>query len=407
MHWLAFAALCGITISFRCFRSSFAPSVFTGFFWTVYLGPSLFLMEKLEPAGIGALVILIICIQVGAFAAEQVTPKRETYTVTFKLNRLVILFTVSALLAIAYLVKHTVTENGLDYSFLGLMQVGGIWTLNRYARIYEPWVYRLLIIWFHPACLFGGIVFASQKKKLLPLLSLVPPLLCTVFTGARAAFLLALVCWLGGYWAVLNMRGETRFISPRRVLWIGLVATSLFGMFFFVDYVRSTPSDNAGLAAEIDRKHLYDYAFGSPAAFSKWFVGDDHAITGGAMTFPSVFEAIGAKPRDLGLYDKEVVVISGYYTNVYTAFRGLIQDFTYGGAFIVCLLFGYWSGTAYRNRTIWLSIFYAAMLYSPIVCLFIYNGTILAWVCLAFCVYNIRLRTAIPFIGTPEQSPNG
>jgi oligosaccharide repeat unit polymerase len=267
----------------------------------------------------------------------------------------------------------------------------------------------LLIIWFHPACLFGGIICASQKKKLLPLLCLLPPLLCTIFTGARAAFLIGLACWLGGYWAVLNLRGITRIVSLRRVLLIGVIAASLFGMFFFVDYVRGSlsSSSNTGIAAMIDRKHLYDYMFGSPAAFSKWFASGDDSITGGAMTFPSVFEAVGAKQRYLGLYDKEVVVISGYFTNLYTVFRGLVQDFTFPGAICVCLLFGYWSGTAYRKRSIWLSLFYAVMLYSPIVCLFVYNGTILAWAALAFCVYNIRLRTAIPFIATPEQSPNG
>lgn len=395
MQWLALAVLCGLTISIRCFRNSFAPSVFTGIFWALYLLPSLALVDRLEPAGIWALVTLIVSIQAGAFVAEHVTPVAKVGAENFKLNRHILFFTVFALLAIVYLVQLTVRENSLDYSFLGLAQVGAIWTLNRYSRIYEPWIYRLLIIWFHPACLFAGIIFASQKKKLLPLLALLPPLLCTFITGARSAFLIGLTCWLGGYLAVLNLRGASRIITARRVLWTGTLAASLFSTFFFVDYIRGSHSQNADVAGLIDKKHLYDYVFGSPAAFSKWFESDDHAVTGGAMTFPTVFEAVGARPRYLGLYDKEVVVISGYFTNVYTLFRGLIQDFTLSGAIIICLLFGFWSGSAYRRRSIWLSIFYATLLYSPIVCLFIYNGTILAWALLGYCIYRARPRAAL------------
>ena len=395
MQWLALAVLCCLTVSIRCFRNSFAPSVFTGLFWIVYLIPSLWLVERLEFEGIWALVLLICCIQVGAFVGEHVTAESQPYQPSFNFSKRIFWFTTLSLAAIAYLIRLTVSENGLDYSLLGLLEVGGIWTVNRYARIYEPWPYRMLIIWFHPACLFAGIAFASaipKKKKLLALFALFPPLLCTVFTGARAAFLIGLACFLSGYWAVLNLRGATKLINFRRVLAVFVIACFLISMFFGVDYIRGSRSESNHL--DIDTGHIYDYMFGSPAAFSKWFVNGDRSITGGAMTFPSVFEAVGARSRSLGLYDKEVVVISGYFTNVYTLFRGLAQDFTLGGAIIICLLFGFWSGTVYRKRSLWLSIFYATMLYSPIVCLFIYNGTILAWACLGYCIYRARTRPA-------------
>jgi hypothetical protein len=59
------------------------------------------------------------------------------------------------------------------------------------------------------------------------------------------------------------------------------------------------------------------------------------------------------------------------------------------------------SGHAYSNRSLrlwpalWLSAFYAFALFSPLVCLFTYNGPILAWV-VAWFVLRQRSQAVLP-----------
>ena len=104
----------------------------------------------------------------------------------------------------------------------------------------------------------------------------------------------------------------------------------------------------------------------------------------GAYTFGGVFEVSGIHPRQVGVYS-ESVSLQGDDSNIYTAFRGFIDDFSLPGAAIFCFAAGLLAGCAYRNSlqgretwTLGLAGFYAFLLWSPLGSLFVYNGPILA-----------------------------
>ena len=80
-------------------------------------------------------------------------------------------------------------------------------------------------------------------------------------------------------------------------------------------------------------------------------------------------------------------VVGTETTNVYTLFRGLIEDYTGYGATLSAVCIGVSIGWVYANRwkharrsLFWLSMFYSAFLFSPLVSLFSFNGAALAWV---------------------------
>ena len=77
----------------------------------------------------------------------------------------------------------------------------------------------------------------------------------------------------------------------------------------------------------------------------------------------------------------------GLSTNIYTALRGLIVDFTSFGALIICFIIGYFSQKIYNYVNggmlmglIPLSILYAFTIYSPIISIFHYNSIISSWI---------------------------
>ena len=52
----------------------------------------------------------------------------------------------------------------------------------------------------------------------------------------------------------------------------------------------------------------------------------------GAYTFAGVFDLLGIKQRQIGVYEQYETLAGGEDTNIYTLLRGLIQDFTLPGA---------------------------------------------------------------------------
>ena len=122
----------------------------------------------------------------------------------------------------------------------------------------------------------------------------------------------------------------------------------------------------------------------------------------GAYTFAGAFDLLGIKPRQIGVYEELQTLAGGEDTNIYTLFRGLIQDFTLPGASLFGVLLGIVAGGAARSGStshgrnlLVLAGYYAFILFSPIISLFTYNGLILAWV-VAALVLGFRTRQRAP-----------
>jgi oligosaccharide repeat unit polymerase len=127
-------------------------------------------------------------------------------------------------------------------------------------------------------------------------------------------------------------------------------------------------------------------------AFSIWF---QHSAMSaslhpslGQYTFAGVFELLHIHSRVAGLYTDQVL-INGVGYNIYTAFRGLIEDFTVPGALLFLVVVGFGVQLAYRHVRSGdlayvgiLAAFYAATLWSFVVDVFIYNTIVLAFVVL-------------------------
>jgi len=85
---------------------------------------------------------------------------------------------------------------------------------------------------------------------------------------------------------------------------------------------------------------LRGYLFGGVSAFASWFEGSNHwnVPTLGVYSFSSFFDALGIFPQAPGIYDEYLLISNlGETSNIFTAYRSFIDDFTYIGA---CLFYG-------------------------------------------------------------------
>jgi oligosaccharide repeat unit polymerase len=307
-----------------------------------------------------------------------------------------------------YFLVGSLEEFGLPFTPVGVLEVGAKWTLLRYDDAVEPWSVRLLVTWFHPAALLGGILFACSSKRLdrtIAILTLLPALGYGVFTAARAAILLGLTCWIAGYVAteVIRNHGRLAVFSPKRIALLLLAAAAMVGMFGGIDAVRDT-SWTDDPVFDLNKQKLSKYMFGSPAGFAIWYAHADVSnAQWGAETFAGEFGLLHLKARTVGTYLDVTNIIGTEGTNVYTLFRGLIEDFTEVGAVLIAICLGAFAGWVYALRQnspyfvlFWLSAFYAAIIFSPLVSLFSFNGAALAWLVGWFVLRRGDLHGRLP-----------
>lgn len=401
--WLAYAVLLIVTIAarLRC-GSWFAPAAFVGLVWSFFTGTSLLVVDYPIPGrGLWMLVVLIVAMQLGALIAHELQPRSRAAidshwphaldSLLVPCRRYALLCGAIALAGCVYLLFTSLDEFGLPFTPLGVLEVGAKWTVLRYDDVFEPWSVRLLVTWFHPAALLGGILFACSFRRLdrvLGAATLLPAVTYGVFTGARAAILLGLTCWIGGFVATSCVQSHSTLalFTTKRLLVLLVAAASLLGMFASINAVRDS-SWQQDFVPQAEKTQLEDYLFGSPAAFADWYAHSE--VSGaewGGQTFANAFDTLNLKSRIIGRYTETSNVIGTERTNIYTLFRCLIEDFTVGGAALITACIGGGAGWVYRKSSekprvaiFWLSAFYAGMLYSPITSLFSFNGALLAW----------------------------
>ena len=137
----------------------------------------------------------------------------------------------------------------------------------------------------------------------------------------------------------------------------------------------------------IDR--IRAYFFGYLAAFSQWFGGNFEVNTNvGLITFAGPFNLLGIMERPLGFYDS-INITKDISTNIFTAFRGIVTDFSTSGSIIIAFIIGFVNQSIFQmnEKTTLLSclpisMFYAFTLYSPLISIFHYNSILFSWIIL-------------------------
>jgi hypothetical protein len=255
-------------------------------------------------------------------------------------------------------------------------------TVNKTVMLFQLFVYVSVF--------FGSLIFnylESYFKKVVVLLPVLVMLLISILNTTRAVFIIALTIWISTYFAVIVYRNNGRVKSLRKVVVIlSLGVLSLLAFLVFAQILRGG-SLNVDLRPFIN--HVAPYIFGHYDAFSIWWHNYDFSgVSYGKFTFSGLFDLIFHN-REQGIYSDFVQLnrlSASNSSNIYTAFRGLIQDYTFPGMLLISFLSGVVVSFVY-NRTkhgsiyslLLLVVFYCFVLYSFLISFFIYNVTFFVW----------------------------
>ena len=176
---------------------------------------------------------------------------------------------------------------------------------------------------------------------------------------------------------------DTKKLFFNFAFWSGSFVVFFTAFFILIQWLRQG-MDIIIVESLIDR--IRAYYFGYQAAFSQLLrVGSEFHINNGLITFAGPFNLIGIMDRPLGFYNP-IYISNDISTNIFTAFRGIISDFSIPVAIMIAFVIGFISQSIFqRNRsdnplgTLPISMFYAFTLYSPLISIFHYNSILFSW----------------------------
>lgn len=232
--------------------------------------------------------------------------------------------------------------------------------------------------------------FGIQKsiKRWEYVLPLMPLIGTAIVLTTRATMIFGAIIWTGGFLASKWSRvtGLSKAVVGGRLI-LAVVAGGGFFLVTFVtlQFLRGGELDLSRTPEVLE--HIKKWPFGSIAGFSVWF--DKNGVSGSASygyySFTGLFDLLGIRSRETGLYSDYVDLGHGQMGNVYTLFRGLIEDFGIMGSLLAMLVFGWLCSigvsASLRGRKLgmWLlTMLYPIVLFSPFVSFYAYSGHIFA-----------------------------
>lgn len=275
-------------------------------------------------------------------------------------------------------------------------------------QIYVPYISRIGIVFTFAALLLSVtyfFLFSWRWWMVLPLLSSV---ITGVSQSGRAGTLIVLTQFLVAW----SLKRQWNRVAGYRVRG-GYYGAALWLVAIAVVFIAGQIAREGGGDISVDEvkrvlSSAEGYLVGGTSAFFVYVESIMDNFGGGyfgAYTFSGLFDLLRIFPQATGIYDEYVSIsTSGAVTNVYSAFRQLIDDFSAIGAVLLLLTIGLFSG-AFVNRgmrrrsALWIpaQIFLCTWLvWTPLVSITQFNSILLAPIfATAVLMFVLRFRLSI------------
>jgi len=393
-------------------KSWLAPASIFSMLWFSLLSATLFVAPefRIYPFGLWYILGISLALTLGSLLVPKyILPDSDRYNSieTIKLfffnrsNYILILITVFCLISIVgmiVLLLFGIKRYELNFNLFSLISLPGKLYDDRDAGILlVPWYIRYLTYFIMPSSLLSGILipFENFPKKIICYLPIILAILIAMVYTTRATILFSIVLFISGLFSsyIILKNDENLFSSIRSLFSFGSIFLFLLLSWILLQWLRGG-GDSEFIFYPIINS-IKSVVLGSPTVFTTWLqYYKQHVVSFGLYTFAGPMDIIGLNERQLGFYSEFVSLPNGY-SNIYTAFRGLIHDFTITGSILLCFFIGIFAQLSYKRcrdgNVIWLiplSLFFAFTLFSPFISIFSSNSVTMAWVISFFVLIN-------------------
>tara|TARA_Y100000590_G_scaffold470547_1_gene666216 strand:- start:1760 stop:3019 length:1260 start_codon:yes stop_codon:yes gene_type:complete len=376
-----------------------SPGSFFTICWSFFLiVPIVFAHDyPINPIAIWFIVIFSMSLSSGSIIAYSTNNyKNRLITNNFNnhhlLNNIVIIFSLISFIGLYLLFNYVSGIYKSNYFINDWMMIPNLIAIDRYAGLINyPFIIKYSLYLIYPANLLAGLAYGLTKKSkkmntflLLPLLAAI---LLGIIEGARTSIILGLILFFSSWLSSLIFQSNQTINKKNYYLRFAFGFGSLMILFiiFFI-LIQWLREGMDTLIVDLMIERIRAYFFGYLSAFSIWLSGNfESNYNYGLITFAGIFNLIGLMERPLGFYDS-ISIAGGTSTNIFTAFRGIITDFTIPGAIFLAFTFGYIFQKIFQNKNkitllsvLPISMFYAFTLYSPLISIFHYNSILFSW----------------------------
>lgn len=305
----------------------------------------------------------------------------------------------------AIMIFLSVLQQGISIDQLieNPISAGGVYAGKRYSGEIVSSVYAQLGLQAsYCTAILGGLIYGARSngrsRKLILIFSFVPALLVMAMQSAKGLFFFSIFLFLGGILVTRIYNKNYTLIDVkdfRNLFMYGLLVLPVVIASFLSRGLYQL--DDLELLLNKLRFYLVTYSSVHLPAFSDWFserfLGESlmsyrhDYLTGGFYTFMSFFQLAGDdRELPMGIYDEYYTYGDYVKGNLFTIFRGLINDFGLVGSvffgFVLGLLCNmcYWRLLCKRESAfaVVFFIFFVAFIYQT------YIISSLTWLTLPF-----------------------
>ena len=396
-------------------NSWFAPASIFSTLWFSLLSATLLAAPEfpIYPLGLWYILGVSIALTLGSLIVpKNLLPDSEKYNSIesvklFFFNRsnfiliLIVLFCLITIVGIIILLLFGIKRYELNINIFSLISLPSQFYDDRDAGILLiPWYIRYLTYFIMPSSLLGGILvpFQQYPKKIICHLPIILAILIGMVYTTRATILFSIILFLSGIFSsyIILKKDDKIFLNTKSFFASVSIFSFLVFSWIFLQWLRGGAESDFLLYPIINT--IKSAVLGSTTVFTTWLQNyKQHSLAFGLYTFAGPMDIIGLNERQLGFYTEFVSLPNGY-SNIYTAFRGLIHDFTLTGSILICFFIGILSQLSYQRcrdgNIIWiipLSIVFAFTLFSPFISVFSSNSVTMAWFISFFVLINKKI----------------
>jgi oligosaccharide repeat unit polymerase len=204
--------------------------------------------------------------------------------------------------------------------------------------------------------------------------------------AGRAGIIIVILQWILALYIKAKTTGDNRLRS--KIIFMG---TLIFIIFVFIQVFREGLDNFNSESLTRTISSLRGYFFGGVSAFAFYIdnIFDVNSISYGRYSFSSLFSFLGIYEQEPGIYDFYAAISDyGEATNIYTAYRSFIDDFSLLGAVAFYAISGFilsiFAQLFVRGYNLHLAILVPAMSWiicSPMVSLTYFNSFLLSIIC--------------------------
>lgn len=259
------------------------------------------------------------------------------------LRVLVEFFIIISLLRIFFNVISKGFSLSVFYNLDQLLSINNYAAYNRYnTEESAGLISQLFLIIQYSLPIFGGYMFNFTEKKkdrVISILTLLPVTLGLLISNAKAGFIASVFNFMISYLlSSYKKNGKYPQITLKTSIFISISIIIFIGLMFISMCMRV--GDFSQSTIEYVRNRIMVYGFGQIKAFDEWFYTSVPDYTFFESTYMWIFNRLGIVNRVQGVYRYAYSI----HTNVFTVFRGVINDFGIFGGQIYIFSRGFISG---------------------------------------------------------------